>query len=214
MFWKFRQLVGRYCSYLLPFCPGKVSETKSMRGCYQRVGSTCKCITENACASVWKSGWKSSLCEYEFEFHATPCLTKTLLSRSNLRLDFYSSLLASPSLGSSLPPLAFVQLNRVVMTVQEPLLLLRQQLAPVGCGGVLLGLEQVLARVVMVVEVVDVARHGARHRRWGGGRVATLANTAAFEHSVAGIRALNYQKCHKGEIRYRYLRHFSASIFK
>ena len=49
------------------------------------------------------------------------------------------------------------------MTVQEPLLLLRQQLAPVGCGGgVLLGLEQVLPRVVMVVEVVDVARHGAR----------------------------------------------------
>ena len=91
------------------------------------------------------------------------------------------------------------------MTVQEPLLLLRQQLAPVGCGGgVLLGLEQVLPRVVMVVEVVDVARHGARRRRrrWGGGRVATLAAAAAaFEHRVAGIRALNYQKCHKGEIR-------------
>ena len=50
------------------------------------------------------------------------------------------------------------------MTVQEPLLLLRQQLAPVGCGGVLLG-EEVLPRVVMVVEVVDVARHGARWRR-------------------------------------------------
>ena len=86
------------------------------------------------------------------------------------------------------------------MTVQEPLLLLRQQLAPVGRGGgVLLGLEQVLPRVVMVVEVVDVARHGA-HRRRRGRRVATLA-AAAFEHRVAGIRALNYQKCHKGEIR-------------
>ena len=99
-------------------------------------------------------------------------------------------------LGSSLPPLAFMQLNRVVMTVQEPLLLLRQQLAPVGCGGgVLLGLEQVLPRVMMVVEVVDVARHGA-HRRRRGGRVATLAAAAAaFEHRVAGIRALNYQKC-------------------
>ena len=86
------------------------------------------------------------------------------------------------------------------MTVQEPLLLLRQQLAPVGCGvGVLLGLEQVLPRVVVVVEVVDVARHGTRRRRRGGGRVATLA-AAAFEHRVAGIRALNYQKCHKGEV--------------
>ena len=92
-------------------------------------------------------------------------------------------------LKSSLPMLlALVQLYRI-LAVQLLLLLLLLLLA---VGVVLSGHNQ-LPRVVMVVEVVDVAGHGAggRRRRIQVLRVAPYAAPAgdaalAFEHRVAG----------------------------
>ena len=90
-------------------------------------------------------------------------------------------------LKSSLPMLlALVQLYRI-LAVQLLLLLLL-----LAVGVVLSGHNQ-LPRVVMVVEVVDVAGHGAggRRRRIQVLRVAPYAAPAgdaalAFEHRVAG----------------------------
>ena len=91
-------------------------------------------------------------------------------------------------LKSSLPMLrALVQLYRI-LAVQLLLLLLLL----LAVGVVLSGHNQ-LPRVVMVVEVVDVAGHGAggRRRRIQVLRVAPYAAPAgdaalAFEHRVAG----------------------------
>ena len=79
-----------------------------------------------------------------------------------------------------------------MMTVEQPLL--RRELLLAVVGVVLLGHEQLLLpRVVMVVEVVDVAGQGGgtaggRGRRVHVLRVATdAAPLGCFEHCVAGI---------------------------